>query len=186
MPLQTISYFFFNQPHQSAVTSQHMRRVTVPCYPTIRTTILTQGRWRSDQPPGEPARNNIPVSWKKSVIFQLSLIAERKNCCTMIICREEKELCGYNLTTYDCEAFTPPLLKPFLRRRRVGSCEKAGRRQMIRLLFDELYIVCVRPVAFRICMYVQYKTCRTTIDSSSLTDTTLLIISMYVLIFAWA
>lgn len=55
--------------------SQHLRRVTVPCYPTIRTTILTQGRWRSGQPPGEPARNNIPVNWEKLLSFS-SLIAK--------------------------------------------------------------------------------------------------------------
>lgn len=52
----------------------------------------TRPRWRSGQPPGEPARNNIPVSWKKKkkralfILFYyyycllLFLIARRKIC----------------------------------------------------------------------------------------------------------
>lgn len=74
VPLQTLLYVFLSET-AVALTSQHLRRVTVPCYPTIRTTILTQGRWRSGQPPGEPARNNIPVGWENLLSFS-SLIVE--------------------------------------------------------------------------------------------------------------
>lgn len=125
--------FFLN----SLTTSQYVRRVTVPCYPTIRTTILTQGRWRSGQPPGEPARNNIPVSWKSLLSFHLSY-RWKEDWYIMIIQTRRTYVI---IPTYDCEA-SHRLFTTFLQRRRVGSCKKAGRRQMIRLLFNELCLVC--------------------------------------------
>lgn len=114
VPLQTYFIFSFEATFtQSAVT----RRVTVPCYPTIRTTILTQGRWRSGQPLGEPARNNIPVSWQRAfvVFFHLLLSLGRTDLllsCLMIT-RTEKKITTTYLPTYHCEASHRPSLQPF-------------------------------------------------------------------------
>lgn len=46
---------------------------------------------------------------------------------------DEKDLCDYTLPM--TVKLHTASLQLFLQRRRVGSCEKAGRRQMIRLLF---------------------------------------------------
>ena len=154
-------YYFFLFFWTVLTTSQYVRRVTVPCYPTFRTTILTQGRWRSGQPPGEPARNNIPVSWKSLLSFHLSYRWKEDWYIMIIQTRRTYVIIPY-LWLW---SFTPPLYNFFCSDGEWDHARKLAGGRWFACFFDELCIFVCAACG------IPYLLRRTTIHSFSLTDT---------------